>query len=56
MKHFFTKLVFVAILVLGISSFVVLKNTKNSTKQDVVGNVRFNSEMDNGFEEREARF
>ncbi len=56
MKHFFTKLVFIAILVLGISSFVVMKQTNKSTKQDVVGNVRFNSEMDNGFEERESRF
>lgn len=56
MKQFLTKLVFVAILVIGISSFVVIKNTKKSPKQNVVGNVRFNSEMDNGFEERESRF
>ncbi len=56
MKHFFTKLVFIAILLLGVSSFVVMKQTSRSTKQDVVDNIRFNSEMDNGFEERESRF
>ncbi len=56
MKHLITKLVFVAILVLAISSFVAVKSTKKSSNQEVVGNVRFNSEMDNGFEERESRF
>jgi len=56
MKHLFPKLIFIAILVLGISSFVVLKNTNHKTDKDDVGNTRFNSEMDNGFEEREARF
>ncbi len=56
MKHLFTKLIFIVILVLGISSFVVLKNTKTDTNKDEVGNIRFNAEMDNGFEERETRF
>ena len=56
MKHLFPKLIFIAILVLGISSFVVLKNTNAKVDQDEVGNTRFNSEMDNGFEEREAIF
>lgn len=54
MKHLFPKLIFIAILVLGISSFVVLKNTGEKADQDAVGNTRFNSEMDNGFEEREV--
>ena len=44
------------ILVLGISSFVVLKNANSNTDKENVGNTRFNSEMDNGFEERETRF
>lgn len=56
MKHLFPKLIFIIILILGISSFVVLKNTKTNTDKDEVGNIRFNREMDNGFEERETRF
>lgn len=56
MKHLFPKLIFIVILVLGISSFVALKNTSAKPDKDEVGNTRFNSEMDNGFEEREARF
>ena len=56
MKHLIPKLFFIVILVLGISSFVVLKNNKNVVDKDEVGNTRFNAEMDNGFEEREARF
>jgi hypothetical protein len=56
MKHLLPKLIFIAILVLGISSFVVLKNTDVNKVKDELGNTRFNSEMDNGFEEREARY
>ena len=56
MKHLITKLFFIAILVLGISSFVILKSNKVIPDQDEIGNTRFNSEMDNGFEEREARY
>ena len=53
MKHLFPKLIFIAFLVLGISSFVLLKNTKTKSDKEEVGNIRFNAEMDNGFEERE---
>lgn len=56
MKHILPKLFFIVILVLGISSFVVLKNTNKKAEKDEVGNTRFNAEMDNGFEERETRF
>lgn len=56
MKHLFPKLIFIIILILGISSFVVLKSTKSHKDIDEVGNIRFNAEMDNGFEERETRF
>ena len=56
MKHLFPKLIFIVILVLGISSFVMLKNTEKPKDKEEIGNTRFNSEMDNGFEEREARF
>ena len=56
MKQLFAKLFFIVILVLGISSFVVLKNTNSNTDKENVGNTRFNSEMDNGFEERELGF
>jgi hypothetical protein len=44
------------ILVLGISSFVVLKNANSNADKEIVGNIRFNSEMDNGFKERETNF
>ncbi len=53
MKHLFPKLIFIAFLVLGISSFVFMKNTRDKSNKEEVGNVRFNSEMDNGFEDRE---
>ena len=56
MKLLITKLFFIAILILGISSFVVLKNKNVKQDNDEMGNTRFNSEMDNGFEEREAPF
>lgn len=56
MKHLFPKLIFIAILVLGISSFVVLQNTNTNKDKDEIGNTRFNSEMDNGFEERDSPF
>jgi len=55
MKHLFPKLIFIVILVLGISSFVVLKNTTTKPEKDEIGNTRFNTEMDNGFADREAR-
>ena len=56
MKHILTKLFFVAILLLGISSFVALKNSPPKTERADMGNTRFNSEMDNGFAEREILF
>ena len=52
MKKFIPKLIFVGILILGISSFVVIERTNGDSEQEKVGNTRFNSEMDNGFEER----
>jgi len=53
MKHLLPKLLIVVFLVLGISSFVVLKgNSEHKSDQDS-GNVRFNTEMDNGFADRE---
>ena len=55
MKHLVTKLFFIAILVLGISSFVLLKTDKK-VKKDEVENIRFNAEMDNGFSDREKLF
>lgn len=55
MKHFFTKLVFVIFLVIGISSFVFLKSNKQEQETKDLGNVRFNTEMDNGFSDREPR-
>ena len=56
MKHLILKLIFVVVVVLGISSFVALENNNTNTNTDEIGNTRFNAEMDNGFEEREARF
>lgn len=53
MKHLFPKLIFILILVLGISSFVVLRNADTQQDKDEIGNVRFNAEMDNGFQDRE---
>jgi len=54
MKHLFPKLLFIIFLVSGISSFVFLKNTDSKTEKEEVGNVRFNSEMQNGFTDRES--
>ena len=56
MKHLILKLIFIVVVVLGISSFAILENNDTNTDTDEVGNTRFNAEMDNGFEEREARF
>ena len=56
MKHLIPKLFFIVILVLGISSFVVLKTDNKVVDKNEMGNTRFNAEMDNGFEEREVRF
>ena len=56
MKHLFPKLFFIFFIIFGISSFVVLKNTNKKVEKEEVGNIRFNAEMDNGFEERETRF
>jgi hypothetical protein len=56
MKHLIPKLFFIAILVLGISSFVALKNSPPKTEKADMGNTRFNSEMDNGFADRETQF
>ena len=56
MKHLFPKLIFIAILIFGISSFVMLKSDEIKKEKDEMGNVRFNSEMDNGFEDRESPF
>lgn len=54
MKNLIPKLFFIIILVIGISSFVFLKNTDKQPEKESPGNTRFNSEMDNGFSEREV--
>ena len=57
MKKIYTKLLIVVFLALGISSFVVLSNPKSQIdNNETVDNVRFNSEMDHGFSDREAPF
>lgn len=56
MKHLIPKLFFIAILVSGISSFVFLKKDNTELDKKDVGNIRFNTEMDNGFEDRESPF
>ncbi len=56
MKHLFPKLIFIVFLVLGISSFVFLKNNKKLSEKEDVENVRFRAEMENGFQDRESRF
>jgi hypothetical protein len=56
MKHLFPKLLFIIFLVIGISSFVFLKKTNTLQEKEEIGNVRFNSEMENGFADRESRF
>jgi hypothetical protein len=56
MKHLFPKLLFIIFLVIGISSFVFLKKTNVPQEKEDIGNVRFNSEMENGFADRESRF
>ncbi len=58
MKHLFPKILFIIFLLTGITSFVFLNETKKEVKAENVdtGNVRFNSEMDNGFLERESGF
>jgi len=53
MKHLLPKLLIVVFLVLGISSFVLLKNNNTQEPKEDIGNVRFNKEMDNGFADRE---
>jgi len=55
MKHLLPKLLFVIFLVLGISSFVFLKDNKSEHNEKNVVNARFQKEMTNGFSEREAR-
>lgn len=54
MKHLFPKLIFIIFLVIGISSFVFLKKTNVPQEKEDIGNVRFNSEMENGFADRES--
>ena len=56
MKHLVPKLIFIVILVLGISSFVVVKNANSNTDKENVGNTRFNADLDNGFSDRERNF
>ena len=57
MKYLVPKLIFIVILVLGISSFVMLKSDNGMKQdQDEIVNTRFDGEMDNGFEDREVRF
>ncbi len=53
MKHLLSKLFIVVFLVLGISSFIVLKGNSDQKSGEDSGNVRFNTEMDNGFADRE---
>lgn len=53
MKHLLSKLLIVVFLVLGISSFVALKGNDDHKSGEDSGNVRFSSEMDNGFADRE---
>jgi hypothetical protein len=55
MKHLLPKLLFIIFLVLGISSFVFLKDNKRDQKEENTVNARFQKEMTNGFSEREAR-
>jgi len=53
MKHLLPKLLIVVFLVLGISSFVAFKGNSEQKSGKDTGNVRFNTEMDNGFADRE---
>ena len=55
MKHLLPKLLFIIFLVLGISSFVLLKDNKQAQEEEKLVNTRFQNEMTNGFTEREAR-
>ncbi|MCG8309887.1 MAG: hypothetical protein MI975_20995 [Cytophagales bacterium] len=56
MKHLVPKIFFIAILIFGISSFIVPNVNRTTSEKDDIGNARFNAEMDNGFEERELSF
>lgn len=58
MKHLFPKILFIIFLVSGITSFVFLKDTPEQVEaeKEDIGNVRFNTEMENGFLERESGF
>ena len=53
MKHLATKLIFIVILLIGISSFVAINKSSTQPEKEVNGNVRFDSEMDSGFIDRE---
>lgn len=53
MKHILQKLLFIVILIIGISSFVVLNKTQTQQEKEDIGNVRFDAEMDSGFTDRE---
>ena len=56
MKQFLTKLFFIAFLTISISSFVLISADKpKSEVKDEINNVRFDTEMDNGFTDRESR-
>ncbi len=54
MKNLLPKLFFIIILVIGISSFVVLQKAETQVEKEKTGNTRFNTEMENGFSDREA--
>jgi hypothetical protein len=58
MKYLFPKILFIIFLLTAITSFVFLNNPKETPKAEIedVGNVRFNTEMENGFMERESGF
>jgi hypothetical protein len=58
MKHLFPKILFIIFLLSGITSFVVLNDTPSTSEvqKEDIGNVRFNTEMENGFMERESTF
>ena len=58
MKHLFPKILFIIFLLTGITSFVVLNDAQKPVKTEMedAGNVRFNTEMENGFMERESGF
>ena len=56
MKYLFPKILFIIFLLTVITSFVFLNDQQKTAEKEDVGNVRFNTEMENGFMERESGF